>query len=360
MRKLFSFLFLLLCVTHINAQNIDIRFQVFKNLFPTTEYDSIVVTNLFNGKQIVLIYPDTLLSNYTVGIAEPCTDIPSFELKQNFPNPYSNETNVMLTLPKTGEVMLSLTNIMGQVAYKKSFFLSEGEHQFSVQTSEPGMHILTATLNNDNRSIKMMQNIAAGATTTISHQMSFSPNLPQFSPKSAKTFFDFKRREQFEITLWIEGKEGDTRYHIINESGSIALLWNHPEDCSEFSVATFKDSKWEVGLSHYKAIGTAIFYPFEHVIMEGAIHFLDTTFISYLYYDSPLPDSWPWMTKEGCVGRYLVYYNPGIEKYILRIWNPYDPLDIYDYQLITYGCNGFSLYCAPFLGISYCRRILNY
>ena len=360
MRKLHSFLMLLLCVTQINAQNIDIRFQVFKDLFPTTEYDRIVVTNLFNGKTIVLTYPDTLLSNYNVGIAEPATPIQNFELKQNFPNPYSNETNVMLTVPKTGEVTLILTNILGQVKYKKSFFLGAGEHQFSVQTSEPGVHILTATSDNETSSVKMMQNVATGAITSISHQMIFSPDLPQIAPKSAKTYFDFKRGEQFEITPWINGEEGAPRYHIINKSGSIALLWNQEEDWSGYILTSLKGSSWEVGLGHAKNIGTAIFHPFDHIAMDGEVHFGDSTFVSYLYSWVSQYDSWPWMTKEGCLGKYQVYYNPASERYILRVWNPYDPVGVVDYHIIAYGCNAFSLFYAPFVGISYCRRMLNY
>ena len=54
-----------------------------------------------------------------------------FALEQNYPNPFNPSTTIGFTLPRTGEVQVSVHNILGQLLDQKAFSLSAGTHSIA-------------------------------------------------------------------------------------------------------------------------------------------------------------------------------------------------------------------------------------
>ena len=121
------------------AQDIDLRLRTFLNYYPV-QCDSIVVQNTTQGTSTTLYYPDTMLSNHTVGIEE--FEGTNRELRMGLltANPYQDRVEVLLTLPRTETVELSISNELGQLELVKTEKLSAGQHRLNVKTGAMGLH----------------------------------------------------------------------------------------------------------------------------------------------------------------------------------------------------------------------------
>lgn len=58
---------------------------------------------------------------------------PIFELEQNQPNPFDNQTSIGFTLPEAGNVELVITNNLGQVVYQKTGAYPQGRSEIKLQ-----------------------------------------------------------------------------------------------------------------------------------------------------------------------------------------------------------------------------------
>jgi len=82
----------------------------------------------------------------------------------NFPNPFSNQTNISYTLPKESLVRLSVTNMLGQTVavLEDGVSKTKGTHTLKFEANElpSGMYFYTLEVGN-RRLVKKMQ-MAAG------------------------------------------------------------------------------------------------------------------------------------------------------------------------------------------------------
>jgi hypothetical protein len=84
---------------------------------------------------------------------------PSFEVAQNQPNPAMNQTTIMVTTQQTGQIGLSLSNVLGQVVYQDSKESNTlGAQSFTVDVSgfDSGIYFYTFTIGNKSVTKKMM------------------------------------------------------------------------------------------------------------------------------------------------------------------------------------------------------------
>jgi hypothetical protein len=58
---------------------------------------------------------------------------PNFELEQNQPNPFDNQTSIGFTLPEAGNVELVITNNLGQIVYQKTGAFPQGRSEIKLE-----------------------------------------------------------------------------------------------------------------------------------------------------------------------------------------------------------------------------------
>jgi hypothetical protein len=71
-------------------------------------------------------YVNDVTFPFTVGV--PPVNNVSFSVDQNYPNPFSNQTQIKVTLDKASDVKLKITNILGQEVENKNYSFSGGSH----------------------------------------------------------------------------------------------------------------------------------------------------------------------------------------------------------------------------------------
>ena len=97
------------------------------------------------------ILADNIGPGRGVGIDPVSNDIAKvFVVSQNYPNPFSNETNVTLYLNQPGTLNLQITNSLGQVVKTTDYDnLQHGTHTLVIDGSDltPGIYFYTLTIN---------------------------------------------------------------------------------------------------------------------------------------------------------------------------------------------------------------------
>lgn len=85
--------------------------------------------------------------------------IPSFELSQNFPNPFTGISKVNLTLAKTSVVSLEVNDLLGRTVYQlPATSLSAGSNMLTIYSNnlKPGIYAYTVIVNGERITRKMM------------------------------------------------------------------------------------------------------------------------------------------------------------------------------------------------------------
>ena len=85
-----------------------------------------------------------------VGVTEVSNDAKVFVVSQNYPNPFSNETNVTLYLNQGGDLNLTVVNALGQVVKTANYEnLNNGTHNLTIDGSDltAGIYFYSLTIN---------------------------------------------------------------------------------------------------------------------------------------------------------------------------------------------------------------------
>ena len=118
--------------------------------------DGVTVTNITQGWQVALSYPDTVLEFRGVTGIEDYCDYDGLTLFQNVPNPFSGVTDVMIQVAAPGETQIEVFDLNGHLVANCTQFLLPGRHRFVVELSLPQTYILTVQSSGHKQSIKMI------------------------------------------------------------------------------------------------------------------------------------------------------------------------------------------------------------
>ena len=156
MKKTIVLLPLLFVLSTSYSQNpIDLTYTAIDGA-DYTQLDSIKVMNRTQGSDTVLYYPDTVLSLLVTGLHELPDSKSSFQLSQNYPNPFTDQTSIKLQLPESGNVNLIVTDILGRTLISINQELKQGLHSFMFTPGNDEVYFLTARFENYSKSIKML------------------------------------------------------------------------------------------------------------------------------------------------------------------------------------------------------------
>jgi uncharacterized protein (TIGR02145 family) len=163
--------------------------------------DSIKVMNRTNGGDTVIYRPDTALRlKLTVGdtllyigyatfqpygVRDLNTNTENFILRQNYPNPVTDQGIISLCIPEDGMVDLIVTDVAGRIVLSTGKRLEKGEHSFSFRPGGGSFFVLTARWKGKSRSIKILSagsNPGTGCSVEYAGPASGASPLKFFSP----------------------------------------------------------------------------------------------------------------------------------------------------------------------------------
>ena len=157
---LFSLMCAILLPLGMMAQTVTLTFTGKDANTNRVQLDHVAITNLTKGWQETLYWPDTTLTMQNgTGIDDVETqNIASLQLSQNNPNPFNGTTDVLLTVPDAGMVVLEIADANGRIVGTHRVRPQLGAHLFRVTLSAAGTYVMTARQNGKTSSIKMVNN----------------------------------------------------------------------------------------------------------------------------------------------------------------------------------------------------------
>ena len=168
MKKL-SILFAILTIAAVSlfAQTVTLTFIGQDDANHYVRLDSVVVRNLTQGWQETLFWPDTvLIMQEGTGIEDysGTNNASKIQLSQNTPNPFTGITFADMSLAEEGKVLVEVTDMAGRVIVFNNYpSLQKGLHQLRISLSTPGVYFLTARMNGNASSVKMINQSEGGA-----------------------------------------------------------------------------------------------------------------------------------------------------------------------------------------------------
>ena len=161
MKKLLSFLAVVLISAAASAQSVTLIFTAMDAANRHVQLNRVSITNLTKGWQETIYWPDTTLTMQNgTGISDivGANNHSPLWLSQNNPNPFTGTTEVNLMVAEHGDVMMEITDITGRVVGTKNLLPLQGTHQFRITLATAGTYVMTARQNGQTSSVKMVCN----------------------------------------------------------------------------------------------------------------------------------------------------------------------------------------------------------
>ncbi len=155
----FVVLFISTIIT-IQAQkaSIELTFSSINGSLPVSS-DDYTVTNLTQGGDTVLYYPDTVLVLDYVGVQDNLFgDENSFSVSKSFPNPAAEQSKFEIYIPNSGNVAVTAINLLGKKLCSFEKQLSTGKHLISFYPGGERFYTIVVSWKGINRSIKIIGN----------------------------------------------------------------------------------------------------------------------------------------------------------------------------------------------------------
>jgi len=122
------------------------------------QLDSIKVMNRTQGGDTILYWPDTtLVLDYQVGISEINQNNRTFRVFQNYPNPVTEHTTILMHIPEKDKVNMIVTDILGRIILKYDRILHKGKHSFRFFPGSRNLYFFIAQYRGKSSSIKILQ-----------------------------------------------------------------------------------------------------------------------------------------------------------------------------------------------------------
>lgn len=166
MKKLFTFFAAMLLISAVSAQTITLKFVGKDGDNQEVPFDRVTIKNVTRAWTETLTWPDdTVLTMTPTGIKHFASDN-CFALSQNNPNPFEGTTYTSLAVAENGTMNVEITDLTGRLITKQSLTsIQPGNHQLRVTLATPGIYFLTARMNGQTSSIKMVNSGRSGSNT---------------------------------------------------------------------------------------------------------------------------------------------------------------------------------------------------
>ncbi|MBR6063540.1 MAG: hypothetical protein IKP54_05255 [Bacteroidales bacterium] len=237
MKKLLSFLAVVLISTAVFAQSVTLTFTAKDAANHYVQLNRVAITNLTKGWQETIYWPDTTLTMQNgTGIAnvETCHGA-SLHLSQNNPNPFTGTTEVSLMVATEGTITMDIADINGRIVETWcTASLQPGTHQFRITLATAGTYVMTARQNGQTSFIKMVCNggIDANKMEFLGAVLAndYSQNPVKSNPRGATNNpFTFGDQMEYVGYATINGTEAESQYITQAQNASQTLILQFAE-----------------------------------------------------------------------------------------------------------------------------------
>lgn len=152
------------------------------------QLDSIRVTNLSQGGDTLLHWPDTVLSYISMGVDIGPAQESYFQITKCFPNPSVGPTSLTLYLPGRDLLMIRTVDVLGRTIMQDEWILDKGHHTLLIQLPEDGIYLLSACWQNQWKTVKLIQQGGGESNAKLEH-IAFTPNDGFANNKARNTGF---------------------------------------------------------------------------------------------------------------------------------------------------------------------------
>jgi len=167
MKKLVVLIASVLFVSVLNAQQSPVKISWTGEL--NCEYcqlDSVVVTNKTNGERVVFYYPDTVLLLGDVSVTP--IELEAETSLKTYPNPFSDKVIAEFSLAQSGEVDISVCDMLGREVIRQRHLLERGTHRFELALPE-GMYSLSLQTATRTQSVRLLSESRKNAAPQIAY-----------------------------------------------------------------------------------------------------------------------------------------------------------------------------------------------
>jgi uncharacterized protein (TIGR02145 family) len=169
MKKIFTFIAMMLLCAGAMAQNLSLTFYCCMADGAQVQPDSIIVENITRGWTETLIFPDIQQYNLTVWTGIEDVETLRATSLQTTPNPFNGTTTVNLQMPEPGDVQVLISDVNGRTIVEAPYYdastpyydastgtMTAGTHRMRVALRTPGTYVLTARVNGKTLSAKLL------------------------------------------------------------------------------------------------------------------------------------------------------------------------------------------------------------
>jgi uncharacterized protein (TIGR02145 family) len=149
----------------LSAQIITLTFEGTINGSPTP-LDSIRIMNLTAGGDTMIYFPNNILVLGATGLDE--LDLAPITLR-NQPNPFEGTTEVLVASDRSGMMAVQVHDATGRMVAAYNGRMQAGQHRFSFQTAQPGVHILTVQQEGRLNALRMVALTTEGQSTRLTY-----------------------------------------------------------------------------------------------------------------------------------------------------------------------------------------------
>jgi peptidoglycan/xylan/chitin deacetylase (PgdA/CDA1 family) len=185
-------------------------------------FDSVRIEDINTGSKIVKNYPDTILYLLITGI----DDIPGESkllVRQNFPNPFEDQTDFNIYLPKNDKLSIFVYNLSGKLILRYETNLPSGNHSFTFSGNDEKVYLLSVRTSTNSSAIKMFN--VAGKTNSGAKLVYNGSGINHDNSKKGKGEFEFNTGDKLSFTGFMTDGAGSVLSDTITDTPAVSTTY---------------------------------------------------------------------------------------------------------------------------------------
>ena len=219
----------LIAVANIQAEENTLTLRFTANHTCTyIQLDSVLVENLTLEGSRTLFYPDTVLANISTFIEQVDEAYDGLYVSQNYPNPFSNVTDIDIYVPDPDLFRINVHDMLGRLLVVHDVKLEPGLHHFTFHACEQQTYVLTVSSEKYMQQRLMVQFGRGGGQAPGLVYIGRSSHQVLTSPRSASTIkatlksapdFNFEPGDELRFTGYLTSPFTlEAEYAVITDS----------------------------------------------------------------------------------------------------------------------------------------------